>query len=200
MKKVRIVICLFLCAFVCLTGCTDKKEDLLLTSASQETSGSEISAEAETDSQKYIYVYICGAVKHPGVFKMKQGSRIYQLLKKAGGFSEKASRKSVNLAETVTDGQMVTIPEKGTGKSSGSASAEAEAAGTVQTDNSGNKININTASSEELTQLSGIGDSKAKAIVTYREEKGSFQKPEDIMNVSGIGEATYSNIKDDITV
>ncbi len=147
-----------------------------------------------------IYVYICGAVEKPGVYEVPEGSRIYELVEMAGGMTEEADETSVNLAQAVEDGTMVRIPtveETASGGNSGWVSSSGE---TGVGETSGKKVNINTAGVEELMSLNGIGEVKARAIVDYREEHGSFKSAEEIMQVSGIGESTYDRIKEDITV
>ncbi len=145
-----------------------------------------------------VCVYLCGAVREPGIYEVPAQSRIYELVELAGGLTADADATSVNLAETVEDGEMVFIP------------TEAEAAAGVQaiasqgtasgTQSAETKVNINTADAARLTTLNGIGESKAAAIVAYREEHGAFQSVEEIMEVSGIGEGIFEKIKDDITV
>ncbi|MCD8231911.1 MAG: helix-hairpin-helix domain-containing protein [Clostridiales bacterium] len=153
----------------------------------------------EDPAASVVFVYICGAVNSPGVYELEEGERIYRLVELAGGLSEDADERSVNLAQTVEDGEMVYIPtveESEAAAEIGSETAEAAA----QAEESAGKVNINTATADELTVLNGIGEMKAAAIVAYREEHGSFQSIEEIMQVDGIAEATYNKIKDEITV
>ena len=153
---------------------------------------------ADTD----ICVYICGAVKKPGVYVMPEGSRIFQLLEKAGGLSADADPVFLNQAELLTDGEQVTvytreetaeIPQPA--RTSGDVPAAAGNSGSPDT-----RININTADAETLQQLNGIGASRAQDIISYRETNGGFGAIEDIMKVSGIKNALFEKIKDDITV
>ncbi|MCD8216856.1 MAG: helix-hairpin-helix domain-containing protein [Clostridiales bacterium] len=164
----------------------------------------------EQESSSVIYVYICGAVNSPGVYELQGGDRIYQLVELAGGLREDAAGQSVNLAQTVEDGEMVYVPtveEAAAGSASSNAavgSVSSDAAGSSasadEADTDNGKVNINTATAAELTALNGIGEAKAAAIVAYREEHGSFGSTEEIMQVDGIAEATYNKIKDEITV
>lgn len=144
-----------------------------------------------------IYVYITGQVKKPGVYQVSEGTRLFKVVELAGGMTDKAQKNYLNLAETVADGQQVQVLSKKQYK-------KLIKSGTVPGDNKGTSfddlININQATAEELTTLSGIGDSKAKAIVEYREKNGMFSTIEDLKNVNGIGEATFENIKSQITV
>lgn len=154
----------------------------------------------EKASESVIYVYVCGEVANPGVYELSENSRIYEAVEAAGGFTENASEKSVNLASKVSDGMQIIIYNK-------------EEAEVLPADNAGGngnswqtgsknagRVNLNTASKEELMTLKGIGESKAEDIIRYREKNGKFQKIEDIMKISGIKEAGFEKIRDDITV
>lgn len=155
-----------------------------------------------------VYIHICGEVKKPGVYTFSHDPRVIEVVEKAGGFTRKADQTGINLAVSVTDGAQLVIASKedkknpaaaGTGGTSGGGDASG-GTGSGDGDGSGGKININQASKEELMKLTGIGEAKANQIITYREEMGKFQKIEDIMNISGIKEGVFNNIKDDITV
>lgn len=145
----------------------------------------------ETD--KEIKVYVTGLVKSPGVYTMKDGDRIDDAIKLAGGALEGADLSNINLAEKVRDEQMIKIPK--VGENSGSTSN-----GSSNTEGSDGKININKASKAELDALPGIGEVTAQRIIDFREQHGNFQKIEDIMNVSRIGPKIFEQIKDKITV
>lgn len=140
-----------------------------------------------------IYIHVCGEVKKPGVYTFFTEPRVVEAVKKAGGFTGKADRFSINQAEKITDGTQLVIPAKGKKESR----KKTENAGSI--DQSG-KVNLNTALKEELMTLSGIGESKAAQILSYREENGAFQKIEDIMNISGIKEGIFNRIKNQIVV
>ena len=146
----------------------------------------------ETEENRSIFVFVCGAVVNPGVVELPAGSRAADALEKAGGFAENADVNYVNLASVVSDGQKIYFPEIGEDMSEETAPEGTEAGE--------NRININTAGKEALCTLPGIGDAKAEAIIAYRNENGAFLKPEDIMNVSGIGESLYEKIKTRICV
>lgn len=175
-----------------------------------------------------IYVHICGEVQNPGVYRLPAGSRVYEGLEKAGGLLSTAASDAVNQALVLEDGMQVQIPsaevfeaagKKGsyitdkTGKAVGTG-GETQASGTGQaapgmsetdilrSDASvrNGRININTAGEAELCLLNGIGESRAKSIIRYRETHGSFARIEDIMKVEGIKEGAFAKIKDDITV
>ena len=159
-----------------------------------------------------IYIHICGAVKKPGVYEFDREPRVIEVVKRAGGFTKKADRTSLNLASPVADGTQLVIASKSASKKGKNTSAGQDFSDQPQGDlahsgqqgqsgpDSAGKININTASKEELMTLSGIGEAKADMILSYREEHGAFQKIEDIMNISGIKEGVFGQIKDSITV
>lgn len=145
-----------------------------------------------TDNEKNyseIVIDVEGAVVYPGIVKLSEGSRIYEAIEKAGGLLETADTKYVNLAEEITDGSIIYVPFQG-------ENSQEYAEGTSQGgDSSANLININTAGKDELMQLPGIGEAYAQAIIDYRSSTGSFRQKEDLMNVSGIGEAKFAKIE-----
>lgn len=165
--------------------------------------------EKSDDSDSKLYIYVSGAVKNPGVYCVSSETRVYQVIELAGGMTEKACKDYLNLAEKVYDGQQIKVITKSQYKQLQTASGnvnETKASGD-NSDSQGSvtggdslQVNINKATVQELTSLPGIGETKAKAIVTYREEQGSFSTIEDIKNVSGIGDSTFANIKAMITV
>ncbi|MCD7921704.1 MAG: helix-hairpin-helix domain-containing protein [Clostridiales bacterium] len=169
-----------------------------MSSTEETASGNAISAE---DESSVICAYICGAVQNPGVYELPNSARIYQLVEMAGGLTADADEQSVNLAQFLEDGEMVWIPTEE--ESVAGATAPQQAADEVSSEDAGDdsgKVNINTADVSELTTLNGIGETKAAAIVAWREEHGSFQSIEEIMLVSGIAEGTYEKIREYITV
>ncbi|WP_349946944.1 helix-hairpin-helix domain-containing protein [Lacrimispora sp. BS-2] len=146
-----------------------------------------------------FYVHICGEVVSPGVYELKEGSRVFQAIEKAGGVTDRAAAEYLNMAEQVKDGMKIVVPGKEeveAAKARGEISLQAEASSSVQK----NKVNLNTATKEELMTLRGVGEAKANDILKYRESHGGFQKIEDIMKISGIKDAAFQKIKDDITV
>lgn len=152
--------------------------------------GEYMTPEADTEEISRIYVYVCGAVNSPGVVVLEEGSRAEAALEAAGGFRQDAGRDHVNLAAKVSDGEKLYFP------------TEEEAAGlsAERPEESGGDglVNINTADEAALCTLSGIGESRARDIVRYREENGPFENCEDIMNVPGIKSSVYGKIKDKI--
>ncbi|SDB16000.1 helix-hairpin-helix domain-containing protein [Eubacterium oxidoreducens] len=188
MKRKIIVLFIVCCIFAMLTGCcvTQSQDDLLVS----QTESTNLSVSGEDDDQIKLCVYVCGAVKSPGVYTLKKGARIYEAVELAGGLTGKAQQDGINLAEEVTDGQMVVVPVK----------EKTEKSEAVSENTADGKVNINSATKEELMTLSGIGEAKAQAIITYREENGLFSAVEDLVNVSGIADGTLNKIKDSIKV
>ena len=149
-----------------------------------------------TEQSDICYVYICGAVVRPGVYALPEGSRIYEVIEAAGGMTEDADDTLVNQAEPVTDGMMIRIYTKDE-----AAAFDAEAGGmTAERVDADGRIDINSASIAELMTLPGIGTAKAEAIVAYREEYGAFSSIEDLMNIPGIKEGVFRQLKEHIKV
>lgn len=139
------------------------------------------------ESESKIVVHIAGAVNRPGVYVLPSGSRVYEAIQKAGGETGEADIDSLNLARIVKDGEKIYLPKKGeTVKNSG--------------EETGRKLNLNSASLEELEELPGIGEELAKRIVDYREKNGPFTSIEEVMNVTGIGRKKFESIKDKVCV
>lgn len=148
----------------------------------------------EETKVEWIYVQVCGQVNEPGVYKVSTDSRVYEVISMAGGMTQDAMINGVNQAETLQDGQQIYVPS--VGEETISYSQNIEKGGGKES----SKVNINTANEDELKTLPGIGDSRAAAIIAYREDNGSFAKIEDIKNVSGIKDAAFDKIKDLISV
>ncbi len=144
------------------------------------------------EETKTVMVDIKGAVVHPGVYEIRNTARVNDVVALAGGFTREADETKVNLAAKVHDEMMIYVPVRG-------ETNAPSAVPSLQADDS-NKIYINTASEQEISQLPGIGKTKAQAIIAYREEHGPFQKTEDLLNVTGIGEKTLEKIKEYIVV
>ena len=154
--------------------------------------------EANQESNK-IAVYISGAVKTPGVYYLDKNARVYNLLDICGGIAENADITKLNLAQKLVDEDKIEVPVKIEKNESDSDSEET----TVDDENISEEnqlVNINTASETELTTLNGIGEATAKKIIDYREKNGKFDTIEDIMEVPGIGESKFNNIKESICV
>ena len=140
---------------------------------------------------EYYYVDIKGCIKNPGVYKLVKGSRVKDVIELAGGLTSDSDTSNINLAKIIEDEMVINI--NSVNDNSGNNYS-------MNSNNLSDLININTASLEQLMTLSGIGESKAKSIISYREENGNFKAIEDITKVSGIGQALYEKIKDYITV
>ncbi len=150
-----------------------------------------------------VSIYICGAVNKPGVYKVSKGSIVDDVLKAAGGLTDDAAKDMVNLAKSVSDGDMIYFPyesEKDDYKNNPDFARGRDSSKSDDEKESGGLVNINTATKDELTTLPGIGDAKAESIISYREANGAFSSCEDIKNVSGIGDKLYDRIKDYISV
>ncbi len=159
----------------------------------------EVPEEAGKKLSESCYIHICGEVVSPGVYELEEGSRIFQAVEKAGGFTQEAAADSLNMAERVSDGMKIVVLNK---EEAEAAKAREENPLSEEGVSGAQKslVNLNTASREELMTLRGIGEAKADDIIRYRESHGGFQKIEDIMKISGIKEAAFQKIKEDITV
>lgn len=156
----------------------------------------------DTDSAviKDIKVYVCGAVQRPDVYEISADSRIVDAVSAAGGFAIDAYPEAMNLAETVSDGSRIYVPTKEEVDALAVVYSDTGSGSGDTTSDSTGRVNINTATLEELTTLPGIGDTRARAIIDYREQNGAFGNIEDIMQVTGIKEKSFSKIKDSICV
>lgn len=148
-----------------------------------------------------VTVDVKGAVHAPGVFTLPGSSRVVDALQAAGGATEQADLESLNLAQKLQDGSSIVVPLKGQagGTANGSSSGSGSAGGAYSAAQSG-KININQATAEQLDGLEGIGSTRAKAIVQYREQNGPFQSVDDLLQVKGIGPKVLEAIRDRLTV
>ncbi|MDF2610759.1 MAG: hypothetical protein K0R92_2233 [Lachnospiraceae bacterium] len=149
----------------------------------------------EDSDAKSLYVHICGAVKKPDVYEVKDGTRIIEVIRLAGGLTDEAAGDYINQAALVTDGQQVYIPTK-------SEVVDASPSGYLQNSNQdgANIVNINTAAKEELMTLPGIGEAKANSIIAYRQENGGFKNIDEIKNIEGIKDSVFNKISELITV
>lgn len=156
----------------------------------------EITIESSSNSnnlvQTSMYVDISGEVKNPGVYQFDSGTRLYEVIEKAGGLTKKADKNGINQAEFIEDGEKIVIP-KLTGNNKTSINDENNDI------NNNNLININTASKEELMNITGVGEVIAQRIIEYR-STSRFNTPEDLLNVKGIGNATFEKMKSQITI
>lgn len=143
-----------------------------------------------------MYVDVKGAVKTPGLYRVKEGDRILDVISLAGGLAEKADEKQLNLAQKVHDEMVLYVPEMGEETEVHMVNSDQQGGGSQGiSGQEGDKININKADASQLETLPGIGPAKAKAIIDYREQQGGFKQEEDLKNVSGIGEKRMKNYK-----
>lgn len=157
----------------------------------------DVTGEKEDESQKEIYIHVCGAVRSPGVYALPAGSRLYEAIEAAGGFLPEACQDYCNLALTVSDGMQYQIPTEEEALSGGLPNVGQENPSSYDAQG---LLDINLATATELMDLPGIGQTRADAIITYREEHGAFACKEDLMQVTGIKGATYEKIESYITV
>ena len=172
-------------------------------------------SDASSEEAKTLVVHICGAVSAPGVYELPAGSRIIDAVEAGGGFLPEADEACCNLAEEIVDGCQIYIMTKtescADGQTEKKAGIQTSPDSDMQTTDRNVRsnsapalenglVNLNTADIAALTTLPGIGESRAKAIISYREQHGAFAQIEDIMKISGIKQAAFSKIKDKITV
>lgn len=195
--KKSFVVLAFLAALL-LYGCDGESislEEALVAESGVSETGLEGALEegAGTDAVEEhgtVYVYVCGAVRKPGVYALTSGSRVIAAIEAAGGFLPDAAREAVNLAKVVTDESQITVPDI----------TQQELMVREESRERLGYINLNTATVEELCTLSGIGETRAQAILAYRREIGGFRDITQLLEVSGIGESLFDNIKGNIYI
>ena len=197
-QNVKSIILAFVCSLVLIIGGLfyfnqNKTEDysgVSFPNISNETNNKDEKAENRHDEK--IFVDVKGAVKHPGVFETTKDKRVKDLIEEAGGLLDDADTSTLNLSQRVKDQMVIYVLKHGEKpkqiSDGGSSSSNTDV------------ININTANKEQLMKISGVGKTKAEAIISYREKNGDFKKKEDITKVRGIGKATFEKIKDKIEV
>ena len=157
--------------------------------------------EKKIEEKGDIFVHVCGAVNKEGVYQVKEGSRVVDAIKAAGGLAKKAASYGINQAELLKDGMQVYIPTKN--EASRTQVKTVQSLGSTEgksVTSQGNAININTATKEELMKLNGVGEAKAALIITYRETNGGFKNTTDLMKIKGIKQKFFDKIKDSICV
>lgn len=197
-QNVKSIILAFVCSLVLIIGGLfyfnqNKTEDysgVSFSNISNEINNKDEKAEDKHDEK--IFVDVKGSVKHPGVFETTKDKRVKDLIEEAGGLLDAADTSTLNLSQKVKDQMVIYVLKHGEKpkqiSDGGSSSSNADV------------ININTANKEQLMKISGVGKTKAEAIISYREKNGDFKKKEDITKVRGIGKATFEKIKDKIEV
>lgn len=204
MKYNRIFMIWMLVTVSILFGCSNGKVQMTVKEDAVSDSGdsndiagtTQISEATEMEKKPEsdcIYVYVCGHVANPGVYVLDEQARICDAIALAGGVSEDGRGEVLNQAEHMTDGQTLYVPGV-------DEEWNTEGLGDAGKDMDDGKVNINTASKEELMTLPGIGESKAEAIIQYREEHGNFESIESLMEIPGIKEGVYNKIKAGVKV
>ena len=158
-------------------------------------SSTEKEVKEEPVEQDLITVDVKGAVKSPGIYDLPVGSRVNDAVQKAGGLTEQADSKSLNLAQKVSDEALVYVPAKGE-----EVASEETGSGAPSSTSKDKKVNLNKASMEELKQVKGLGGKRAQDIIDHRESNGKFKSVDELKKVSGIGAKTIEKLKDYVTV
>lgn len=197
-QNMKAIVLAFLCSLALVGGyfyyqnsSDNDVEDLNFTPS---TSVENKSDDTEKKDDTKIFVDVKGAVKRPGVYETTKEKRVKDIIDEAGGLLEDADTSNINLSQKLKDQMVVYILKKGEkpkniGDSTSSTSGD-----------TGATININTANKEQLMKISGVGKTKAEAIIEYREKNGDFKNKEEITKVKGIGKSTFEKIKDKIEV
>ena len=193
MRGKWIKMCIIVFGLLLCSACSKKEEKKVLEEVQELEAPSEEeqrkTSEPEADT---IYVYVCGQVKCPGVYELKNSSRLYEAVDAAGGMTKAAADTYLNQAESLKDGQKVYVPSKEEIQTMDvPVSEEAPEDG---------KVDLNQASKEELMTLSGIGEARADAILKYRQDHGGFRSAEELKEVEGIKDGIYDKIKEQIKV
>lgn len=208
--KYLIIVFLFICTGILyfLSTLEKDKNSAVLYQLNETVEVNNVTEESDTESDvpetrleapttvKMICIHVCGEVVLPGIYEVEQGSRLWDAIESAGGLTESAAADYINLAQIILDGEKIVVPS--INEVDGYPKSEKDKNQTQASSNS--LVNINTASLEELKTLSGIGQSRAESIISYRENNGPFAKIEDIMKISGIKEAAFEKIKNHIVV
>ena len=197
-QNVKSIILAFVCSLVMIIGGLfyynkSKTEDysgVSFSNTSNETNDKDEKAENKHDEK--IFVDVKGAVKHPGVFETTKDKRVKDLIEEAGGLLDDADTSTLNLSQKVKDQMVIYVLKHG--------EKPKQISDVGISSSNGDVININTANKEQLMKISGVGKTKAEAIISYREKNGDFKKKEDITKVRGIGKSTFEKIKDKIEV
>ena len=183
--KEKVEICIFIFCFCMLTGCVKDTLQYVETGNDIYEVSDEDATKDEIVSYDTITVHVCGEVYFPGVYTVYRGSRVYEVVRQAGGFTAEADTEAINQAKEVTDEEQIYIPSIHEGEEDFDKQS---------------LINLNKADEEELCKIPGIGATRAKQILDYRKKHGDFKTIEDIMNVTGIKEGIFEKIAPYITV
>ena len=184
----------------CDTQTSYSEEDNSNSKETTDNNSKDSNTSSKDNKNKKIYVHICGEVNEPGVYELKEDARVIDAIEAAKGLTKAASQQSVNQAEKLEDSEQIYIPSIKEVKEDVNQTVKSSESNSSINNEGNNKVNINTASQEELTTLPGIGVAKAQKIIAYRQQNGSFSKIEDIMKISGIKEGLFNKISENITV
>ena len=177
------------------TPVKEKNLQAEVAAVSKDSSSEKEVKKEESAEQDLITVDVKGAVKSPGIYDLPVGSRVHDAVQKAGGLTDEADSKSLNLAQKISDEALVYVPTKGE-----EAASQQATSGTTPSISKEKKVNLNKASLEELKQVKGLGGKRAQDIIDHREANGKFKSVDELKKVSGIGAKTIEKLKDYVTV
>ena len=199
-RKIVIIICILV---IILVGWKIYDSSNFETEEESQIMDSNIQESKTEEEEELVIVHVTGEVKKPGVVRVKEGSRVEDIVKAAGGLTENADISNINLAYVVEDGTKIRIPSTDDEKQE-EYITQSIGEGIIMQEESNNSrgsiVNINTANETELEELPGIGASIAGRIIEYRNKNGKFKSIEDIKNVTGIGDSKFEKIKESIRV
>lgn len=215
-RRILYQVCGIILGISCMLSACHEKEETFTSVAAVEADAGDKKNEAESkaaeekpdrakadpggeENEGSIWVYVCGEVATPGVYELQEGDRITHAIEAAGGLTEAAGQVYLNQAAHLTDGQRIYVPSKEEEQSLAEELSPTDTAD-EQTAKDTGKVNLNTATKAELLSLNGIGESRAEAILAYREANGRFGNIEDLKKVDGIKEGIFQKIREQITV
>ena len=201
-KDITVLCCAWLYGWA-LVGCASDQTEFVEapSSAGADSVLTEANGKDKTVPEEELYVYVCGEVANPGVYRLSGGARVYEALQMAGGLTDIADDTTLNQARLLEDGEKIRVPAQGEAEMPGHSQTDQGVAETAPREQEGSgRVNINTADAVQLATLTGIGPSRAEAIIAWREANGGFTEPEDLKKVDGIADKTFDKLKDEITV
>lgn len=198
--KAKNILFIVLMGIICLifSSCNSPKEETVVIEQTEEKQNKPQTEEHSEKEEAWIWVDVSGAVNTPGVYRLKQGSRVFEAVQEAGGFLENADTAGINQASVLSDGEKLQIYTIEEAQQMEIQPKEFSDSGEKADTN--DKININTADLAELQEIPGVGEKKAQSIMEYRETSGGFQNIEQLQEVPGIKGKTFDKVKDYITV
>ncbi|HHW50355.1 MAG TPA: hypothetical protein GX406_02625 [Pseudoclavibacter sp.] len=176
---------------VLLAGASVVGMSACTTAGARDSASSPASVVVSAAATGTVFVHVVGEVEHPGVYTLPAGSRVVDAISAAGGAGSEAELSGVNLARVVSDGEQIVVPSE----------ADVAASGATPEDSATSaRVNLNTATAEELDTLPRVGPAMAQKIIAYRTEHGGFQSVEELLNISGVGEKTFAELEPWVTV